>query len=459
MAGKKSKNVKKQPNEMGKKMKQLQTAEIEKTAITKNKKQKDPYAFSRFMYILEAAFEYFISIIIADAYLAKLGTAVGLSDAVIGILSSFVSLGCGMQIVAVFIRGRISAKKFVSIGNVINQSLYALMYLTPFFPIPTQYRSVFLIAFLLVGQLIMNVIQSHKVNWFMSLVDDHKRGVFTANKEIISLIGGMLFTFAMGAISDYFEKIGNETAFFITAAVAVFALTALHTATLLLSKEKPQERTEVKDTSFRSLLLNKNLVKVILFSVLWHVVNYAAIPFYGAYKVNTLGFNMTLVAVLSAVGSIVRAVASRPMGRFADRHSFATCLILCFSVLLAGFSLNIFAVPANGVVIFTGYIVLNAVAMAGINSGTINLVYDYVSHERRVAALALQNSIAGVAGFLTTLAVSPLVEYIQKNGNVFLGIHAYPQQVLSFFSAIGTVLVILYLIFVIRPMRREESSD
>ncbi len=421
------------------------------------KSRKDPYAFSRLMYILEAAFEYFIAIIIADAYLAKLGTAVGLSDAVIGILSAFVSLGCGMQIVAVFIRGRISAKKFVSVGNIINQSLYAIMYLTPFFPIPLKYRSVLLVAFLLVGQLIMNVIQSHKINWFMSLVDDRKRGVFTANKEIVSLIGGMLFTFAMGLISDHFEATGNETAFFITAAVAIFVLTALHTATLLLSKEKPQPTAECEKVSFRALLLNKNLVKVILFSVLWHVVNYAAIPFYGSYKVGALGFSMTFVAVLSAIGSIVRALASQPMGRFADRHSFAVSLILCFSVLLVGFFLNIFAVPSNGAVLYTSYTVLHAIAMAGINSGTINLIYDYVPHNRRVAALALQNSIAGIAGFLTTLAVSPLVDDIQANGNVFLGMHVYPQQVLSCFSAVGTVLVLLYLIFVIRKIRRVEE--
>ena len=420
---------------------------------------KDPYAFSRFMYILEATFEYFVYILTSGAYLAALGTAAGLSEATIGILSSFVSLGCGMQIVAVFIRGRISAKKFVSIGNIINQSLYALMYLTPFFPLPKEYRSTCLIVFLLVGQLIMNVIQSHKINWFMSLVDDRKRGVFTANKEIVSLIGGMGFTFLMGLLSDYFEARGNAAGFFIVAAITLFGLMALHTATLLLSKEKPEAAAETVKIPFRELFLNKNLLKVIAFSVLWHVVNYISLPFYGTYTIGALGFSMTFVATCATVSSLVRAAASRPLGFFADRRSFAVSLIFCFFMILLGFTCMTFTAPGFTKYLYLGYIVFYAIANAGINSGTINLIYDYVPHSHRVAALALQNSIAGIAGFFATLAVSPLVNYIQANDNVFWGIRLYPQQILSFFSALGTVVVLLYLIFVIRKLRRVSESD
>lgn len=429
-----------------------------------NSKTKDPYAFSRFMYILEAAFEYFISIVVGGVYLAKLGTAVGLTDATIGVLTSFVSLGCGMQIVAVFIRGRVRTKRFVTIGNIINQSLYALVYLTPFVPIPLAYRSVLLIVSFLVAQFIMNVIQSHKINWFMSLVDDNKRGRFTANKEIISLLSGMLFTFVLGAACDYFEAVGNQPAFFITAAIALFVLMGLHTATLLFSKEKPESAEEQKkkqNLPLKELLLNKNLLKVIGFTILWHIVVSIAPPFYGSYIISPKGLamSMTFVSVLSAVGAIVRAAASRPLGALADKRSFAFVLILCFSLLGVGYLLVTFAAPGIGTYLYSGYVVLHGIAYACINSGTINLVYDYVPHSHRVAALALQNSLAGVAGFLTTLAFSPLVDYIQANGNVFFGLNVHAQQVLSFFCAIGIVAVLLYLIFVICPMRRVKENE
>ena len=71
-----------------------------------------------------------------------------------------------------------------------------------------------------------------------------------------------------------------------------------------------------------------------------------------------------------------------------------------------------------------------------------------------MAALALQNSIAGVAGFLTTLAISPLVENIQSNGNMFLGFSIQAQQLLGVIAAIGNLGIVFYLVFVIRRMKR-----
>lgn len=115
------------------------------------------------------------------------------------------------------------------------------------------------------------------------------------------------------------------------------------------------------------------------------------------------------------------------MGKFADKHSFASMLNICFIIMLVAYGINIFTVPENGKVFYTIYYMLYAIAMAGINSATINLIYDYVDKEKRVGALALKSTIAGFAGFFTTLAVSPLVSYIQKNGNEFLGLNVYAQ--------------------------------
>lgn len=49
---------------------------------------------SRIMYILEAAIEYFISILVASSYLATLTKELGFSDSLTGILSWVISLGC-----------------------------------------------------------------------------------------------------------------------------------------------------------------------------------------------------------------------------------------------------------------------------------------------------------------------------------------------------------------------------
>lgn len=248
---------------------------------------KDRFYLSRILYIIEAAIEYFISILVTGAYLAKITAAIGLSDTLTGILTSFVSLGCGFQIIAIFLANKRPVKRWVTISHSINQLAFAFIYVVPFVKLSQTAKAVIFITFLLIGHVINNVVNSPKINWFMSLVDDHKRGRFTANKEMISLIGGMGFSFAMGAVIDNFEAAGNLSGAFIMCGVTVFSLMVLHSATLIFSKEKPVEEKEKISTKtlIGELIKDKNLFKVILISVLWNVVMYAATPFYGSYQI------------------------------------------------------------------------------------------------------------------------------------------------------------------------------
>ncbi|MBR2343262.1 MAG: MFS transporter [Clostridia bacterium] len=417
--------------------------------------RKDIYKTSRFLFILEATFEYFISLLVTGAYLAKITSSLGMSDSMTGILTSFVSLGCGFQIIAIFLANKRPVKRWVTVLHSINQLTFALMYLVPFIKLTKTAKIVLFIAFLLMGHIINNVVNPPKINWFMSLVDDNKRGGFTAKKEMVSLIGGMVFSFGMGIIIDHFEMGGNLNGAFIVCGVTVFGLMLLHSATLIFSKEKPVEEKEKISTKqlLGELIRDKKLFKVILVSVLWNIVNYSATPFYGSYQIKELGFSMTFVSILSGAYAIVRTIFSQPMGKFADKNSFASMLNICFTIMLVGFGINIFTVPENGKIFYTVYYMLNAVAMAGINSATINLIYDYVDKEKRIGALALKSTLAGGAGFFTTIAVSPLVSYIQKNGNSFLGLNVYAQQVVSSLAAILLIVLILYLNLVVKKIK------
>ena len=186
------------------------------------------------------------------------------------------------------------------------------------------------------------------------------------------------------------------------------------------------------------------------------MVSYSATPFYGSYQIKELGFTMTFVSILSAAYAVVRTVFSKPMGKFADKYSFAKMLNICFIIMLVGFGINMFTVPENGKILYTIYYMLNAVAMAGINSATINLIYDYVDKEKRIGALALKSTLAGFAGFFTTLLVSPLVSYIQENGNSFLGLNVYAQQVVSAIAVVLLSVLLVYLNLVVGKIEKKK---
>lgn len=420
--------------------------------------QKDIYKTSRFLYILEAAFEYFISLLLTGAYIAKVTTEIGMTDSLTGIITSFVSLGCGFQFFAIFLAHKKPVKRWVSLLHSLNQLFFALVYFVPFFKMSTQAKIALFIIFLLVGYFIDNIVKSPKINWFMSLVDDKKRGTFTATKEIVSLIGGMIFSFTISAVMDTFEANGNLYGAFLFCGIGILVLMTAHTCTLLFSKEKTAEKTEKVSLKelFKELMKEKNLGKMIFLFTLWDVAYYATTPFYGTYQIKELGFSMTYISVLAAVYAIVRAIFSKPLGRYADKHSFSKALIICFSIQTLAFFVNIFTTPQNGYVFYTAYYLLNAIAMGGISGSSINLIYDNVALENRTGAYALKNTVAGSIGFLSTLAMGPLVAHIQANGNTFLGIPAYAQQVLSAFGFLVMVGIVLYLVFVVDKIKKEN---
>ena len=421
---------------------------------------KDPYRFSRAMYIVEAMLEYFISIAVGTVYLARITAYIGIPDSLTGILSSFVSLGCGFQLVAIFLANKRPVKRWVTALHMVSQALFALIYFVPGCKLSTTAKTVIFVLLLLCAQILHNIINSPKINWYMSLVDNGKRGRFTANKEIVSLLGGIVFSFGLGYLIDYYTDSGNLSKAFVICGIGLFVLMLLHSLTLLFSKEKPTQETEKTSVgqSVKALLKNKTLFKVILVSVLWSVANFATLSFSGSYQAKELAFSTTFSSVLIMAGSLIRALFSRPMGKFADKHSFFKSLFVCFSIAGVGFAINIFTVPSNGKIFYVVYYILYCIGMAGINSATINLIYDYVDYDKRTSALALKHTCAGFAGFFTTLALSPLLSHIQKNGNSFLGIPLYAQQLLSAFSFVVIVALLVYMFAVVRKIPRTDPS-
>ena len=419
---------------------------------------------SRILYIIEAALEYFISILFAGSYLATLTSHLGMSDSLTGILSSFISLGCLFQLFSVFLKRR-RVKTIVTPLSVVNQLLFLLLYIIPLSGTQTlfwggkQVKIALFIVAIFLAYLIYNCIHPLKINWLMSLVDDRKRGVFTSYKEIVSLLSGMLFSFGMGTLIDHYQALGQIETAFVLCGITVFVLMVLHTLTMAFSVEIPATEEPEKQNPIRqmlSTLQDKNVVKVTILFVLWHIANSAATPFYGTYCIKELGFSLQFVSILSIVYSLVRASVSTFWGKFADKNSFASMVSICLGIAGLGFLVNVFTVPENGRVFYTLYYALYAIAMGGINSALTNLVFDLVKTDMRSNALALSQAVSGFVGFLTTIVVSGLVSYIQESGNRLFGLSIYAQQVVSAIAVVFTVLAVLYVLFFLRGSQKTK---
>ena len=80
------------------------------------------------------------------------------------------------------------------------EAAFTLLYVTPFFPASSTAKTVIFTALILIGFALNNVANPPKTDRFMKSVDKDKRGVFTANKEIASLISGMAFSLLLGRL-------------------------------------------------------------------------------------------------------------------------------------------------------------------------------------------------------------------------------------------------------------------
>lgn len=415
---------------------------------------KDQYKLSRFLYIIEAALEYFVSIGISLTYLPVLGAAIGLKDSLIAIIESFVSLGASFQILAVLLVKKKRVKPVVTSMHILSQIFFACVWFVPLFKMSSAARVALFVIMLLSAHVIHNIINAPKINWYMSLVDHHKRGVFTATKEIVSLISGMLFTTFYGKMIQYFEDAGNMRMAFILCGALLLFIMFSHTLTLLFSKEKPQSEKEALEhdkpikEQLKHIVSDKALLKVILIPVLWSAIQSMTNPFYSTYQRNVMGLQTGTISIIIAVGSILRAVFSIPMGRYADKKSFSKMLNLCFFISLISVLVNVFSGfmigGALSIVAVAGFWFLHYIAYAGINSGIMNIIYDYVDKDRQMVALAFKSSLAGIIGFLATLLFAPVVDWINSLNLVLFGYAVYAQQVLGIIAVVLVAFLMMY---------------
>lgn len=414
---------------------------------------------TRRLYVVEALVEYLIAILVTGAYLATLTAELGMSDALTGILTAFVSLGQGFQLIALFITSKSRQKRQTTILQSINQLCFALIFFVPFLSDHVEAKIIVFVILFLTGHALNNVAFPGKTNLYMSQVDDKIRGRFTAIKEIVSLVVGMFFSFTISYFIDNLKANNNTRGAFLLCGIVIVVLAIIHALTVIFAHEKidtEENKITIKEV-FSKISKNKEVRKVIFLPVLWYIAHYAATPFNGSYMVGELGFSLTVVSVLTALATMGRVVASRPLGKMADKYSFPSMLNVCYIIAAVGFFIQIFTTPKTNWLFPVGYI-LYYISMAGINSGEINLIYDFVSPEMRVSVLAIKNFLAGTAGFLTTLAVSPIVEYIQAHNNFLMNMTIYAQQVTNSIAFVLTLVTILYLNIGLNKKNNKEGE-
>ena len=426
------------------------------------------YKRSRRAYLIECAFEYFVALLVSDAFLVKLLQNIGMDDATVGIMASLISLAFVFQLFSIFVVQHISNTKAVAITfHFASQIFFMALYFVPFLPAVegSNYRHVLAVACIMIAYFGNYLVTSIIYKWGNSFVEPHHRGRYCATKEMVSLLSGMVVTLIIGYAMDYFESAGNLHGGFIFAACGIFVFSICDFVCLMLIKNDKKPKEEVKRDIVplrevvRNTLGNKNFLSVLLLAILWEVAKGVSIGFLGTYRLNAheLALTVGAVQVINMVGNLVRFGLSRPFGKFSDKYSYSKGIELALVMAAVSFVVCAFTTPGNRVFVWTMVILFSVLyhgCQAGVGQNMHSIIYNFVDSRYFVQASAIKSSVGGLCHFGSALLAGQLLQHIQGNRNTFLGMHVYGQQVLAVFSVLLTLLALAVAHFVVSKQKR-----
>lgn len=408
------------------------------------------YKRSRTAYMMQCAFEYFVAIVVGGSFLTKLLGYVGFSDGAIGIISSLISLTCVFQLLSMLVVQKISnTKKYSMTLQAVGRLLFMSLYLIPFLPFAKEYRGALIVAGIVLAYLCYYLATSVTFKWGNSFVDPRKRAEFSAVKEMISLILGMVVTLVVGYVMDVFEASGNLESGFIFCAVAILIFAICDLTCLLLIKNDIKPKAKQEKEPMKVVLQNtigkRGFRNIIILSTLYNIAVYFSVGFLSTYRLNAheLAFSVATVELFNVIGSGVRFLISKPFGRYSDRKSFAKGIELGMILAAASFVLSVFTMPETRYLAVV-QILLYHMASAGVGQNMLNITYNFVDMKYFVQASAIKNALGGLCGFGASLLGSALLTAMQTGGNQLLGIRIYGQQLLSLVTAVLIAVCILF---------------
>jgi len=414
----------------------------------------DGYRTSRTMYILEAAFEYFISICMSGNFLATLTSHLGFSDGTTAVISNITAFAGTFQLISIYLAHKAPVKRWVIPIQFTSHLIMCSLFLVPFLGIGTSGKTVIFFIAILAARVLATVVSPLKSIWFMNLVPMRERGNYTAILQIVSLITGAGVSYGAAAVMEHYKETGDLETAFIIFSVFIFVFMLLHAITLIVSKEKPREETTEKKAAFSSVktLFKRSVYrKILLINWLYAIANSVITPFLATYQNNQLKLSLVFINTVGIFISIFGVFTTAFFGRLSRNFQHKTILKIAYPIITLAYFCNMFAVPANAQAMYIVYMIILRIGSSALAVSNTNIVLEVIPIEEQTAALSLSTIITGVSGFFVTLAISPFVDYMLANGNQLFGRTVYAQQILSGVNVFFNLLVILCYFLVLLP--------
>lgn len=422
------------------------------------------YKRYRSAYVTQCTIEHLLGLLVLDAFFAKLLSYIGLSDAMVGIISSFSSMAFLFQLLSIrLVQTKISTKKIVVIADVGSQAFFMLLYFIPFIPLPSPLKKGLVMASVMIAQAAKACISSLYFKWANTYVADDKRATFSAGKECISLFVGIGFSAGAGLIIDKYESIGNIEGGFLFIAVTMLVLNLANLISFLLIKDESPDARQSMRVSSREILghirSNKIFARWILTGFFLSFSGGLSGGFIGIYKTKDLAFGVFAIQIFNIAADFLRMALSIPIAKYSKKFGFMKGIQLSQLMNIAGYALIFFTAPATRWLIIP-YTLLSHVSQAASYQNSFNVYYTLLPPQYMTQGMALKQTINGLTSFLASILGGYILDQVQAAGNTVFGIPLYGQQFLCLLTLVLYVpAFFLNNKYVVQPLLQKIRAE
>lgn len=282
--------------------------------------------------VTEAAFSSGTVALTTGVILTAFALHLGASNFMIGVLASAPFLTQLLQVPAILIVERVRARKRIAVLTSIVGRLMLLVMAATAFGSGTIALLLFLAAqYIFCG---LGAIGGCAWNaWVRDLAPEERLGRVFARRTTwtagISLAGGLAAALILERTPD--GSTARSLAF--AAMFAVGCAAGLVSARIVARMPEPRmpavsERPDLVEL-LRAPFADRNFARLMAFVASWQFAVNLATPFFTVFIVQQLGFDVSLVMVLSAVSQLANLLALRTWGHLGDRFSNKSVMLVC----------------------------------------------------------------------------------------------------------------------------------
>lgn len=368
--------------------------------------------------VLEAAFSSGTGALTSGVILTAFALHLGASNLWVGVLASAPFITQLLQLPAIAVVERLRARKRIAVvTSVLGRTMLLVMAATAFFT-GSLPLSVFLLAqYVLCGLSAFGACAWNA--WLRDLAPENRLGSVFARRTAwtagITLVAGLAAAFILERTAA-----GSSQRSIAFAAMFGFGCVTGLVSAAVVSRmpepimPQPSERVPLFQL-LRVPLADINFRRLLTFVVSWQLAVNLATPFFTVFIVRQLGFDVSMVMVLSATSQLANLLALRSWGSLSDRFSNKTVLLVSAPAYILSIVAMIGASQSGNQTFVTGWLVLLHVLMgasvAGVTLASTNIALKLSPKGAATAYVATNAMAVALAAGLAPIVGGLLADF------------------------------------------------